>query len=319
MPELAVLIVNWNTRDLTLEALRTLYDDIDNHGPPDTRVWVVDNASRDDSVTAIRRAFPRVQLLESKTNLGFGGGNNLALRAMGFGVATVTVDALPRAVYLLNSDTLTHSGTTNTLYSALMAKPDAGVVGARLTYEDGQFQHSAFAFPGLMQLAIDLFPTFERLYDTPLNGRYPRYLYQQPQPFRVGFVLGATMMLRREAIQRTGLFDEQLFMYAEEVDWCWRIRKTGWQIYCVPGAHVTHLEGQSTRQVKPQSILNLWRSRVYLYRKHYSWPKRALARGLVRFGMRFQIQRARYMYQQKQLSRDERDALVNVYQQVAQL
>lgn len=319
MPALAVVIVNWNTRDLTLAALRTLCDDLERQGPKPTDVWVVDNASRDDSVAAIRTQFPQVKLIESKQNLGFGGGNNLALRQMGFDNATVPVKALPQAVYLLNSDTLTHAGATSTLYHALLSHPDAGVVGARLTYEDGRHQHSAFSFPGLMQIAIDLFPSLQRWYNTPFNGRYPRYLYQQPEPFRVGFVLGATMMLRREVIQATGLFDENIFMYAEELEWCWRISRAGWKIYCVPQAHVTHLEGQSTKQVKPQSILNLWQSRVYLYRKFYSLPERIVAKSLIRAGTRVQIQRIKQQHQQNELSTEERDALIYAFEQVAQL
>ncbi len=315
---LAVVIVNWNTCALTVEALRTLFDDVAEYGPDHVQVWVVDNASRDDSVATIRAHFPQVRLIESDENLGFGAGNNLALHQIGFGDMVSTGD-LPKAVYLLNSDTLTHPGATNILYQTLLSLPDAGVVGARLTYADGKLQDSAFAFPGLMQLWIDLLPAPVRLYETRLNGRYPRRRYWGVKPFPVGHTLGATMMIRREVIQQVGGFDERFFMYAEEVDWSWRIQKAGWKIYCVPAAHVTHLEGQSTGQVKPISVVNLWRSRVQLFQKHYSPFRLWLARCIIRLGMRRKIQQTETAFVRNEITADERAALLQAYQQVMAL
>ena len=175
MPDLAVVIVNWNTRQLTLDALGSLFADLDANGPAAT-VYVVDNASTDGSVDAIRAQFPQVELIASERNLGFGGGNNHALRHIGFGEASPPPD-LPRAVYLLNSDTITQPGATRTLYDALLADPCLGLVGARLTYGDGSFQHGAFAFPGLRQLWAEFFPPPGRWIEGRFNGRYPRAFY----------------------------------------------------------------------------------------------------------------------------------------------
>jgi N-acetylglucosaminyl-diphospho-decaprenol L-rhamnosyltransferase len=316
MPDLAVVIISWNTRTLTLEAIRTLLDDVQRSGPYDTQIWVVDNASNDDSPAAIRAQFPEVHLIENVRNVGFGAANNIAMKAMGFGKSGMADDDLPRAVYLLNSDTQTRPGATSILFNALFSLPNAGIVGARLTYEDGGFQHSAFAFPGLAQLWIDLMPAPGMLYNRRINGRYPHKRYEKTKPFRVGHTLGATMMLRREVIQKTGMFDEQFFMYAEEVDWSWRVQKAGWKIYCVPDAHVIHLEGQSTRQVKPDSVIHLWQSRLRLYRKHYPFLKRQLARWLIGTGMRRKIRQARRAYVLRQISAKERDSLISAYEQV---
>lgn len=316
---LVVVLVSWNTRILTLQAIRTLRDDLAKNGPENTEIWVVDNASTDDSPIAIRKAFPDLHLIESKENLGFGGGNNLALREMGFGQRTSTVSELPIAVYLLNSDTITHAGATNTLFRTLLDIPDAGVVGARLTYEDGSLQHSAFKFPGLMQLWIDLLPAPANLYHSKWNGRYSPEQYAGTKPFPVGHTLGATMMMRREVIQQTGMFDEQFFMYAEEVDWSWRIQKAGWKIYCDPTAHVTHLSGQSTQQVKPESIVNLWQSRLRLFKKHYNWPKQIIARQIIQFGMRRKIRQTQSAFKSRQISAKERELLIKAYQQVMHL
>jgi N-acetylglucosaminyl-diphospho-decaprenol L-rhamnosyltransferase len=316
--ELAVIIVSWNTRDLTLDALRTLFADLDATGP-EAEVWVVDNASSDGTPDAIQQQFPQITLITSQTNLGFAGGNNHALRLIGFDDQPDTGDPerVPQAVYLLNSDTRTLPGATRTLYDALFRLPRAGVVGARLMYADGSFQHSAFQFPGLRQLAVELLPTPGRLYDSALNGRYPREAYQGGrEPFPVDHTLGATMMLRRDAIRQTGLFDEQYFMYCEEIDWSMRIRQAGWEIYCVPMAHVTHLGGQSTVQVRPESVVNLWRSRIRLFKKHYSPFKVMLARRIIRLGMRRQIAQARRAFTAGELAAEERDALIDAYRTV---
>lgn len=314
MVELAVIIVNWNTRDLTLDALRTLYADLE-ASELSSQVWVVDNASSDGSVEAIREAFPQTHLISSEKNLGFAAGNNAALRAMGF-ESEVRPEWLPRAVYLLNSDTLTHTGSTPTLFDALFSLPKAGVVGARLTYGDGSFQHSAFGFPGLIQLWIDLLPAPPRLYESRLNGRYPRRAYAGEKPFLVDHTLGATMMLKREVIQQTGLFDERFHMYCEEVDWSWRIRQAGWRIYCVPAAHVTHLGGQSTVQVRPRSEIALWTSRLQLYHKYYPRWKIMLAKQIIRVGMGRKI---RQTQANPNLSQADRAALIDAYQTVIRL
>jgi N-acetylglucosaminyl-diphospho-decaprenol L-rhamnosyltransferase len=278
--DLAVIIVTWNVRELALNALQTLYDDLAQSGLS-ARVIVVDSASSDGSAEAVAEAFPQATVIASKENLGFGRANNVGLREAGF----EGDQPKPRAVYLLNPDTLTIPGATRTMFDALMSDSRIGLVGARLSYEDASFQHSAFAFPGLRQLWAEFFPTPGRFIEGRFNGRYPHHLYEQGKPFEIGFPLGATWMLRREVIERTGMFDERFFMYGEEVDWAWRIHKAGWQVMCVPAAHVVHLAGKSTTQVRPQSIVNLWTSRLTLFQKHYPAWKLAIARQMIAVGM----------------------------------
>jgi N-acetylglucosaminyl-diphospho-decaprenol L-rhamnosyltransferase len=283
--DLAVIVVTWNVRDLALQTLQSLYADLETSGLR-ARAVVVDSASSDDTVSAIRRAYPQVEVVASQENLGFAAGNNAALRLLGFGKAHTTTDDLPRVVYLLNPDTITKPGATHMLYDTLLNHEGVGAVGANLTYGDGSFQHGAFTFPGLRQIYAEFFPLPGRFVEGRFNGRYSRALYSGTQPFEVDFTLGATMMLRREVIQQTGMFDEGFFMYCEEVDWAWRIQRAGWRILCVPGAHVVHLGGQSTGQASARSVRNLWESRLRLYKKHYPRWKLLFARALVRWGMR---------------------------------
>lgn len=292
MTDLAIIIVNWNVRDLLVTCLHSIRADLANSNLT-VQIWVVDNGSSDGSVAMLRRDFPEVHLIANDRNLGFAGGNNAALRAIGFSdysqssaaSSTHSAEILPAAVLLLNPDTELHPGALQSLVDFLRRTPQAGIAGAQLLFGDGSFQHSVFDFPGLWQLAIELLPGPGRLVESRLNGRYPRRLYEQGKPFKVGHPLGAAMCVRREAIAQAGLLDEQYHMYVEEVDWSKRIQTAGWQAYCVPAAKITHLGGQSSSQIKTTSFVNLWRSRRRFYDKHYSPPKVWLARQIVRVGM----------------------------------
>lgn len=253
--DLAVVIVTWNVRDLVKDALDSLFADLA-ASHLTSEVYVVDSASTDGTAELIRSIFPQVNLITNAQNLGFGAANNLALRQIGFG--TASAESLPKAVYLLNPDTITQQGATQALYDALFAASRIGLVGAKFRLMVmASSQHGAFSFPGLCQLWVEFFPTPGRLYESSFNGRYPREKYDSQPPFAVDFVLGATMMLKREVIEQTGMFDEQYFMYCEEIDWAWRIDKTGWDVYSVPAAHVIHLGGQSASQI-PRSKFEIF-------------------------------------------------------------
>ncbi len=286
MLNLAIIIVSWNVRDMLAACLRSVQADLAN-SRLSGQIWVVDNASTDKSVAMLRHDFPNVRLIANHKNLGFAGGNNAALRAIGFSVppSITGAEILPEAVLLLNPDTEVHLGALQAMYGFLQNTPKAGIAGARLLYGDGSFQHSAFAFPGLWQLIIELLPVPGRLIESRLNGRYAQAQYNSGKPFQVGHPLGAAMCVRREAIQEAGLLDEQYHMYVEEIDWSKRITAAGWQSYCVPKAVVTHFGGQSTGQIRISSFINLWTSRYQFYCNHYHPLKVWLARQIVKAGM----------------------------------
>ena len=139
---------------------------------------------------------------------------------------------------------------------------------------------------------FELFSLPARFYDTPVNGRYPRRLYDGQVPFLVDHPLGATMVVRAEAVAQVGLMDEGYQMYCEEIDWCWRMRRAGWQALCVPSACVVHHAGQSTAQVPISSFVNLWTSRARLYARHRGALTWRMAQAIVRAGMRRRMRRA---------------------------
>ena len=235
-------------------------------------VVVVDNASTDGTPALIAERFPSLRLIAGDRNVGFGAGCNRGIRAT-------------RAdfVLLVNPDCEVQPGALTALAAFVAAHPRAAVAGGRLRYGDGAFQHAAFHFPSLAQIALDFFPINWRLAESRINGRYPRAW--DDRAFECDFVLGALMCVRRSAIDQVGPFDEGFFMYAEEVDWCYRFKNAGWQVWHCPDALGTHHGGRSTRQRAAAMFVELHRSRLRFYRKHYSPLFRLAARCLMALGL----------------------------------
>jgi GT2 family glycosyltransferase len=298
MTDLGIVIVSWNVREQLAVCLESLSRTRSAHAERAARIIVVDNASTDGSAEMVRDRFPLVQLVASDKNRGFAGGNNLGMRAWGLDVEQEAKSEkwadgnAPRYILLLNPDTAVRGNALGTMIHFMDATPQAGVCGARLIYGDGSFQHSAFGFPGLWQIALDAPSVHPRLRDSRLNGRYSRSLYASGRPFEVDHPLGAAMMVRAEVIHQVGPMDEGFHMYCEEIDWCWRIKKAGWKIYCVPPAEIVHYGGQSTKQVRAEMIVALWASRLRLYQRYYPAWKLAAAKWLVHRKMRAELRRA---------------------------
>jgi N-acetylglucosaminyl-diphospho-decaprenol L-rhamnosyltransferase len=200
MIDVAVIIVSWNVRDYLVNCLRSVYAELQ-RARLQGAVWVVDNASTDGTVPLLEDLFPQLNVIANQQNRGFGGANNQGMEA--------AYTQNPRYFFLLNPDTVLQPGSLRALVDCLDQRPRAGMAGARLVYGDGRFQHSAFYFPGLSQLAFDLFPLPARLYGSRWNGRYPEsYFSTDHEPFRIDHPLGATMLVRADVAVQTAGFDE---------------------------------------------------------------------------------------------------------------
>ncbi len=271
--DLAIIIVSWDVRALLRHCLRSCLDDLAASGLSGG-VIVVDSASSDGTPAMVRTEFPEVELKASAENIGFVKGNNLAMRALGFGSAG---GERPNFVWLLNPDTRVHPGATRALADVMAAKPRCGLCGPKLENPDGTLQMGAFEFPGLAQLLIETQPRLGRFRDSRLDGRYPRAWFGGEASFRIGSPLGAAMFARGEAIQQVGLLDEGFEMYCEEIDWAMRMKRAGWGRWCVPAAVVTHHGGASSGQASARAEAIKWRSRRRYYAKHFGGLRRALA------------------------------------------
>jgi GT2 family glycosyltransferase len=284
MIDVAIIIVSWNVRKYLVDCLRSVAADL-RESRLRGEIWVVDNASTDGTVELLEDLFSQVHVIANQTNVGFGAANNQGMRA--------AAAYHPRYYFFLNPDTIVRHGAIGRLVKCLDERPKGGMAGARLTYGDGRFQHSAFSFPGLGQLVFDLYNMPARLYESRLNGRYPRHYYHSDRsPFAIDHPLGATMMVRADVAESTQGFDESFHMYCEEIDWSWRVRESGWEIYIVPAAEIVHFSGESTRQIPAQSLVHLWESRAQLYHKHHGRLKRTVASWLVRSQMGKRARRA---------------------------
>jgi hypothetical protein len=261
-PTLSIIIVNWNTRDLLAQCLESVRRDVQTFKRSNVRTckrasvetFVVDNASTDGSAQMVRERFPWVRLIENEENVGFARANNQAIR-----------QSRGRYVLLLNPDTEVQPGALETLVRFMDDHPQAGAAGVRLLNPDGTLQRSTYLLPTLSR-------EFWRLFH--LDALWPYSCYRINDwdlslPRQVDIVQGACLAVRREALERIGLLDEEFFIYSEEVDLCYRLLRDGWSIYWVPQAKVVHYEGQSTRQVAPQMFLYLYRGKVLFFRKHY--------------------------------------------------
>ena len=304
--DLGIVIVNWNVRDLLAACLDSVYLDLAQSGLQ-ARVCVVDNASTDGSAGFVRAQFPRTLLIEAE-NRGMGAGNNLGLRALGFGGP-----AAPFAALILNPDPVVRPGALRGLVDWLRARPAAGVAAPQLRNPDGSRQHSGFRLPGVRQAALDLFPLpgrLARLMDSPFNGRYPERRYAAGRPFRVEHTLGAAFAVRGAALAAGALFDETFHMYCEEIDAQWRLARAGWEAWIVPAAEIVHYGGRSTSQDPTRSFVHLWTSRRRLYHRYHGPLANALVRGLVVAALRGRI-RANYRRSQRGEITPDRRAELN--------
>ena len=270
--DLSVVIVSWNTRELLLQCLKSVYEEATASGLG-VEAIVVDNASSDGSADAVREQFPEVTLLAMDENLGFAAANNL-------GIERSNGDA----ILILNPDTELCSGSLRALLATLHASSHVGMSAPVLLNSDFSFQSAGYRFPGLAQTMLDLYPLHPRLIASRFNGRYSAG--DGLTPFQIDHPLGACMLVRRETIQDVGMFDPGFFIYSEEIDWCRRIHEAGWTILCGPAAKVVHHGGQSTGQLPDRMRSQLHRSRARYFQKHESAAFRRTLQRLMQTGIR---------------------------------
>ncbi len=232
MVDLSIIIVSFNTRDLTRRCLRC----VEQFRPGCTfEVLVVDNASTDGSPDMVEQEFPGAKLIRLSRNKGFAGGNNEGIRR-----------ASGRYILLLNSDAFVGQGVIDATLAYMNENPSTGVLGCALTNPDGSPQPSARMLPGLVNKVFVMTGLTARFPSSRLFGRVDFSWWDHSHPLQVGWVVGAYFLVRSEVIDAIGLLDERYFLYFDEIDFCRAAARAGWAVVFYPHARVVHLGGQST-------------------------------------------------------------------------
>lgn len=270
----AIAIINYNTR----EHLRACIKSVLSEDPHE--VVIVDNISTDGSVDMVRAEFPQVMVYVNKVNSGYGAAANQA-------VASCT----SKYILLLNSDTLLLPRTLHTLSRYLDLNPRAGIVGPRLINPDGTLQASCFPFPTPIDMVIEESGLRRWIQRVPsLRDRYLR-TWSHSYDRIVPWVKGAALLIRRDAFDAVGGFDELFFMYFEEADLCYRMQAAGWQIHFSPAATICHIGGASTERFRAEMMIKLYASTMRFYQQHYSKLRLIELRAVVKILMLLRLVR----------------------------
>jgi len=252
--DVSIIIVNWNTKGLLQDCLRSIYE---RAGDVDYEVIVVDNASADGSAEMVKSDFQQVILIENPENRGFATANNQGMAV-----------AKGRYVLLLNSDTvILENSITNTICFA-DSNPQAGVIGCRVLNPDGTLQPTCYMFPSILNMLLSSIYLYKIFPKSKFFGRERMSWWDRNDVREVDVVTGCFMFVRREAIEQVGMMDEQFFMYSEETDWCYRFKQKGWKVVFTPVAEIIHYSGASTKQRRTEMILQLWGSILLFLKKH---------------------------------------------------
>ncbi len=251
-----IVIVSWNTKDLLRDCLRSVFLELAN-AQLMAKVFVVDNNSADGSAQMVREDFPNVKLIANSENLGFAAANNQVLLHY------------PAPFYLiLNPDTEVLPGAFQTLLKFMESHPKAGIVAPQLLNSDRSIQRSCRSFPTISGMTFALLGL--KSFRGKKIGNYLMLDFDHKSTSQVDQPEGACLLVRSEIVEKLDAFDERFFMLFEEVDWCYRIKQAGYEIWFNPEAKIIHHYGQSIKQVKAKMIYYSHRS-FYLYiTKHSS-------------------------------------------------
>jgi hypothetical protein len=231
MNDISIIIVNYNNIRFLEACLNSVYNSTHR---ANFEIIFVDNKSIDNSVELVKSKFPTVRIIENKENLGFGKANNKGLAVY-----------QGRYALLLNTDTIVKESAFDRLLEFMDSHPKAGACGPKLMNTDGTPQQQ--------------------------GGMLSRKFWLASEPVKVDFVIGACLMVRREVIDQVGGLDEGFFFANDDLDWCLRVRKAGWDVYFLPQAEVVHYGGFTTKLFSQRPYVEGFRGGLYFAKKHYGW------------------------------------------------
>ena len=264
MAEVSAIVVSYNAAPWIERSLDSLRE-------TGAEVIVVDNGSTDRTLDLVREQFPKARVVEQE-NRGFGAGNNAGMRA-----------ASGRYFLLLNPDAWLTEGALDNMVAFADEHPEAGVVGPRLLNPDGSLQRSVRGYPTPWRLATEYF-FLRKLapHSEALNALFGAG-FDHESVREADYLFGACLLVRREAVDSIGGFDEDFFLMSEEVDWCYRFRQAGWKVFFYPGAEAYHVVGAS---LNPAQFKDVVRGHLQFLRKHRGIRVAERARRVMLWGLR---------------------------------
>lgn len=270
-----VVILSWNRRDLLLRSLRALHE---TNGSRQLEVLVVDNASTDGSPEVVRSQFPGVRLIENDLNLGAAEGRNVGLRA-----------ATSELILLLDNDTTIERWQVDVLIDTMKAHPEAGMLACMKVHPTGEPMHTFhIPPPTALNFWFFLMNEWSLIEGTRILKRLLKWgeeiPHQSQDLVEIPYIGGGIMLVRARAVREVGLLDNQIFIYGEDFDWCFRFRQRGWKILYAPKIRVVSGFGTSTIRTKASSLVAL-RSRRYLFEKHVGRKYLGLYRAIAVLGL----------------------------------
>jgi GT2 family glycosyltransferase len=273
-PRLSIIIVSYNTKELLTKCISSVYDQTRG---VEFEIIMVDNNSQDGSEKEIQTRFPQVKMIVNEINKGFAAASNQGLKIM-----------IGEYALLLNPDTIIIDNALAKMINFMQKHDEVGILCPKIFEPNGSLQRAAFPPPSTLQFLLSrmdkkgLFSgrlrIFYRRFIDPLlpaklsNGYYDQLSRTSGKPFKAGWVSGACLMIRREVIEAIGFLDENLFLFCEDRDWCYRAREKNWDVMLLPEAQIIHYGGQSTQQNLPRGIPLYHRAQFYFVGKHLGRP-----------------------------------------------
>lgn len=255
--DISVVIVNYNVREFLNNALISLFKALEGYS---SEIFVVDNASDDGSVELVQQRFPLVHLIINKTNIGFAKANNQALTL-----------STGKYLLLLNPDTLVQEDTFDKLIEFFSLNKEAGMVGCKILNPDGSLQLACRrSFPTPWTAFTKTFGLSSLFPKSKLVARYNLTYLDPDRSYEVDAISGSFMMLKREVYDQIGGLDESFFMYGEDLDWCFRIQRSGWKVFYVPTTSIIHYKGESTKRSDIDELKIFYNAMRLFVRKHHT-------------------------------------------------
>lgn len=255
---LAIIIVSYNTKEFLRNCIQSIFEQTKDIC---FEITVVDNASSDGSSEMIESEFPQVMLIKNQENVGFAKANNQ-------GILTSTGEY----VLLLNPDTVILNSALPKLVQFIQKDTSIAAVGPKLYKDEDKTYHPSTRKFTTLNYQFWAFMPLSGL----VKAFYNKFIFNEDKVKEVDWVWGAALLINRKALAKIGLLDEKYFVYGEEEDLCFRMKKASYKVFYYPSAHIIHYGGQSTRQVSKESIQYFWSSKLYFFEKYYGKEKTEL-------------------------------------------